>query len=127
MRLGRRAWHPGASPRVVRASTRAWVGRRPGQLSGEASHRAGRGPWPAEHMFAYSEGVGFTNPPVPWSELERRLSGRLHGAAGSVPPRGDGGDSPAWSARRGPYVPPPPAEPSSSDPAAPGRRRARPT
>jgi len=36
---------------------------------------------------------------VPWSELERRLSER--------PRHADGGDSPAWSPRRGPYTPPP--------------------
>ena len=42
--------------------------------------------------------MGWTNPPVPWSELERRLSGRPHNA--------DGGDSPAWSNRRGRYEPP---------------------
>jgi len=43
--------------------------------------------------------MGWTNPPVPWSELERRLSGRPHNA--------DGGDSPAWSNHRGEYQPPP--------------------
>jgi len=43
--------------------------------------------------------VGWHNPPLPWSELERRLSDR--------PPDADGGDSPAWSARRGPYRAPP--------------------
>jgi error-prone DNA polymerase len=42
--------------------------------------------------------MGWNNPPVPWSELERRLSGR--------PPHADGGDSPAWSNERGPYRPP---------------------
>jgi error-prone DNA polymerase len=48
--------------------------------------------------------MGFSNPPVPWSELERALSdGRRPGA----PPAGaDGGDSPAWSHKRMPYVPP---------------------
>ncbi|MGH9222597.1 MAG: PHP domain-containing protein, partial [Acidimicrobiales bacterium] len=43
--------------------------------------------------------MGWSNPPVPWSELERRLSGR--------PRNADGGDSPAWSNHRGPYQPPP--------------------
>jgi error-prone DNA polymerase len=42
--------------------------------------------------------MGWTNPPVPWAELERRLSGR--------PPDADGGDSPAWSNQRGEYRPP---------------------
>jgi error-prone DNA polymerase len=43
--------------------------------------------------------MGWTNPPVPWAELERRLSGRPYNA--------DGGDSPAWSNQRGKYRPPP--------------------
>ncbi|MCA1704508.1 MAG: PHP domain-containing protein, partial [Actinobacteria bacterium] len=42
--------------------------------------------------------MGWTNPPVPWAELERRLSGRPYNA--------DGGDSPAWSNQRGEYRPP---------------------
>jgi error-prone DNA polymerase len=41
--------------------------------------------------------MGFNNPAMPWSELERRLSDKPDGA--------DGGDSPAWSAKREPYVP----------------------
>ncbi len=52
--------------------------------------------------------MGWENPPLPWAELERRLSGR--------PPTADGGDSPAWSNKRAPYDPPPPP---------PGRRRDR--
>ena len=43
--------------------------------------------------------MGWENPPLPWAELERRLSGR--------PPTADGGDSPAWSSKRAPYDPPP--------------------
>jgi error-prone DNA polymerase len=43
--------------------------------------------------------MGWTNPPVPWAELERRLSGRPYNA--------DGGDSPAWSNHRGQYQAPP--------------------
>ena len=49
-------------------------------------------------MFVYTGGMGWTNPPVPWAELERRLSGRPYNA--------DGGDSPAWSNQRGKYLPP---------------------
>ncbi len=41
--------------------------------------------------------MAFGNPPVPWRELERTLSGR---------PVGDGGDSPAWSQKRDAYQPP---------------------
>lgn len=48
--------------------------------------------------------MGFHNPGVPWSEMERVLSGRRRPEA---PPVGaDGGDSPAWSRKRGPYVAP---------------------
>lgn len=48
--------------------------------------------------------MGFHNPPVKWSELERALSDTRRPV--SAPPNGDGGDSPAWSHKRGPYVPP---------------------
>src|SRR5690348_14148256 len=63
--------------------------------------------------------MGFGNPPVPWSELERRLSGRpapappdraehTGRARGSWPSGpGDGGDSPAWSRKRPAYEPGP--------------------
>ncbi|MBX0298360.1 error-prone DNA polymerase [Cryobacterium sp. 1639] len=47
--------------------------------------------------------MGFSNPPIPWSELERRLSDRR---PGGPPPEADGGDSPAWSRHRHAYVPP---------------------
>jgi error-prone DNA polymerase len=68
--------------------------------------------------------VGFNNPDVPWSEIERTLSGRKPGGdpqgwwatGGSrarrdhrptdVPEGADGGDSPAWSPRRPTYEPP---------------------
>src|ERR1019366_256530 len=58
--------------------------------------------------------MGYSNPPIPWSEFERALStGRRPG----VPPVGaDGGDSPAWSNKRMPYVPPPGAGPTARDP-----------
>ncbi|WBQ03863.1 error-prone DNA polymerase [Kribbella sp. CA-293567] len=49
--------------------------------------------------------MGYNNPPVKWSELERRLSNRSRpGSDGGRPAAGDGGDSPAWSQHRGPYV-----------------------
>ena len=47
--------------------------------------------------------MGFENPPIKWSELERTLSDRRRPRA--MPQGVDGGDSPAWSLRRGPYVP----------------------
>ena len=53
--------------------------------------------------------MGWGNPPVPWAQLERALSGR------ALPEDvGDGGDSPAWSRKRGPYLPPVPRPPASS-------------
>ena len=58
--------------------------------------------------------MGFDNPPVAWSQLERVLSGRPP----ATPPGGgrarheeqfpgDGGDSPAWSRKRPDYLAPP--------------------
>jgi len=43
--------------------------------------------------------VGWNNPPVKWSEVERILSGRPD-------PKGDGGDSPAWTHKRERYSAP---------------------
>ncbi|HEY0693292.1 MAG TPA: error-prone DNA polymerase [Kribbella sp.] len=52
--------------------------------------------------------MGYNNPPVPWSELEQKLSDRSRpGGHGGRPAEADGGDSPAWSQHRGPYAPPP--------------------
>src|SRR6478609_3540367 len=48
--------------------------------------------------------MGFNNPSVPWSEIERLLSDRRR--PGGPPAGADGGDSPAWSHKRGTYVPP---------------------
>src|SRR5690606_23559275 len=48
--------------------------------------------------------MGFHNPPISWSELERTLSDQRRPRA--VPANADGGDSPAWSLKRGPYRPP---------------------
>ena len=49
--------------------------------------------------------MGWSNPPIPWSEFERNLSDLSR--PGSAPPVGaDGGDSPAWSYKRKGYVPP---------------------
>lgn len=45
--------------------------------------------------------MGFDNPPIPWSEIERKLSDRRRPRR--MPAAADGGDSPAWSLRRGPY------------------------
>jgi error-prone DNA polymerase len=58
--------------------------------------------------------MGWDNPPIPWAELERALSGRRPGA---VHP-GDGGDSPAWSRHRAPVVGERPAPPEDRVPYA---------
>ncbi len=56
--------------------------------------------------------VGFNNPGVPWSEMERRLSDRwddvdpLAARARRSDHPGDGGDSPAWSYHRESYEAP---------------------
>ena len=51
--------------------------------------------------------MGFRNPSIPWSELERRLSGRPRPVGDEDLPEGaDGGDSPAWSRKRPTYEAP---------------------
>ncbi|WP_439592005.1 error-prone DNA polymerase [Microbacterium sp.] len=61
--------------------------------------------------------MGFDNPSVPWSEMERVLSDRRR--PGTSPPVGaDGGDSPAWSRKRGPYVAPKIERPAETVPYA---------
>ena len=79
--------------------------------------------------------MGWSNPDVPWSELEAALSGRAgqgdetgaslpNGRHSSVPrsrppgmslsgPEADGGDSPAWSRKREPYRAAGPPAPTS--------------
>lgn len=60
--------------------------------------------------------MGWTNPPVKWSELERLLSDARRPTG--APPNGDGGDSPAWSHKRGAYVPPSIERPAETVPYA---------
>ncbi|GAA2753359.1 error-prone DNA polymerase [Amnibacterium kyonggiense] len=60
--------------------------------------------------------MGYSNPPIPWSEFERRLSDARR--PGGPEADGDGGDSPAWSHKRHPYRPPVPAPPKEPDPDA---------
>ena len=50
-----------------------------------------------------TERMGYSNPPIPWSEFERRLSDARR--PGGPPEGADGGDSPAWSLKRHPYRP----------------------
>jgi error-prone DNA polymerase len=59
--------------------------------------------------------MGWSNPPIPWSELERKLSD--HRRPSATPPAADGGDSPGWSRKRQPYIPhePPPAPVQAGD------------
>ncbi|MGH3469855.1 MAG: PHP domain-containing protein, partial [Thermocrispum sp.] len=45
--------------------------------------------------------MGWFNAPLPWSEMERTLSGRSKRQE-----QGDGGDSPAWTSRRDGYFRP---------------------
>ncbi|PRX43315.1 DnaE-like error-prone DNA polymerase [Prauserella shujinwangii] len=53
--------------------------------------------------------MGWNNPPVPWRQLERALSGRPD-------PPGDGNDSPAWTRHRTGYARPPDlARPRAAD------------
>ncbi|MCD2442165.1 error-prone DNA polymerase [Agromyces sp. SYSU K20354] len=47
--------------------------------------------------------MGWNNPEIPWSELERKLSDRRR--PGTTKLIADGGDSPAWSRKRHPYRP----------------------
>lgn len=46
--------------------------------------------------------MGYSNPPIPWSQFERALSDKRSPGSGNA---GDGGDSPAWSRKRERYVP----------------------
>jgi error-prone DNA polymerase len=54
--------------------------------------------------------MGFNNPPVPWSTVERALSGKLTKADIVHDPitidHGDGGDTPAWTRKRQRYEAP---------------------
>jgi len=61
--------------------------------------------------------VAYNNPPIPWSEFERRLAEASRPS--TRPAKADGGDSPAWSAKRAPYKPDPPALPAVEGPVVP--------
>ena len=55
--------------------------------------------------------MGWQNPPVSWRDVEQRLSDqpiRSDQVPDAIPfgPGANGGDSPAWSSKRQPYVPP---------------------
>jgi error-prone DNA polymerase len=61
--------------------------------------------------------MGYSNPPIPWSEFEKQLSDRRR--PGAPPVGADGGDAPAWSRKRSPYVPDEPRPSESSGPRVP--------
>ena len=55
--------------------------------------------------------MGWSNPPISWSEFEKKLSDASR--PGTAPPIGaDGGDSPAWSLKRKAYLAPDAAAPA---------------
>ena len=49
--------------------------------------------------------MGWNNPEIPWSELERTLSDRRRPNPGPSKLIADGGDGPAFSRKRQPYRP----------------------
>src|SRR4051812_15176764 len=63
-----------------------------------ASHR--QAPMADRTHVRYPRAMGYFNPPVPWKEIERRLS---DGRRTNVPDFANGGDSPAWSRKRQPF------------------------
>ncbi|HKP42633.1 error-prone DNA polymerase, partial [Mycobacterium sp.] len=63
--------------------------------------------------------MGWHNGPPSWTEMERVLTGKpRRGGAPLTWPNGDGGDSPAWSRKRGSYQPVELDRPGSSVPYA---------
>ncbi|MEV7231724.1 error-prone DNA polymerase [Polymorphospora sp. NPDC051019] len=59
--------------------------------------------------------MSFHNPAMPWSELERALSGRPRPyVVDPLAVDGDGGDSPAWTRSRQPYEAPPALAPPAA-------------
>jgi error-prone DNA polymerase len=60
-----------------------------------------------EHAFDYSRRVGWHSGPPSWGEMERVLTSKPRRAGSRLPePEADGGDSPAWSRKRGSYEAP---------------------
>ncbi len=61
--------------------------------------------------------MGFNNPNMPWSHVERLLSDRgKDGRAPGSPSWNAGGDGPAWGRKRQPYEPPAGADPDATQP-----------
>ena len=76
---------------------------------GWPSSTAGPTPVPLDRtgVRCHGQGVGWRNPPVPWSELERTALGPSPRPVGETDcPGANGGDSPAWSRKRPAYEPP---------------------
>src|SRR3954454_14773131 len=105
-----------ARPTALSASTRSGVARRergrmPGAYGGvpDSACDLGARLWTTPARTEDSNvclsrvpGMGWSNPDVPWSELEAALSGRT-GSSLSGGAEADGGDSPAWARKRGAY------------------------
>src|SRR5215207_8273621 len=67
----------------------------------------------------YTATMGWHSGPPSWTEMERVLNGKPRRAGWPIDEQvGDGGDSPAWSCKRGSYEPLEVQRPSSSVPYA---------
>jgi error-prone DNA polymerase len=62
--------------------------------------------------------VGWDNPPIPWRELEARLSGKVPDAPRAHSMQGDGGDAAGWSRHRPTYESPTLRRPAGAVPFA---------
>ena len=58
--------------------------------------------------------MGWSNPPIPWSQFEKTLSDTRR--PGGAPVGANGGDSPGWSHKRGAYEAPPVQAAPAGDP-----------
>ena len=58
--------------------------------------------------------MGWSNPPIPWSQFEKALSDTRR--PGGAPVGANGGDSPGWSHKRGAYEAPPVQAAPAGDP-----------
>ena len=68
-------------------------------LGPDGSARLSENPERLREVSQEVEAMGWQNPPIPWSQFERTLSDRRRPR--QMPANADGGDSPAWSLRRG--------------------------
>src|SRR6476659_9236265 len=69
-----------------------------------------------ERVFDYAGAMGWHTGPPSWTEMERVLNGKPRRAGWPIDEQvGDGGDSPAWSRKRGAYQPPEPNAGGAAD------------